>query len=316
MKHYVRALLCALLITVLLATMFGVAYAALKLPQPEGHVNDFAGMLSQQTNDTLEKNLRDYTQKSGNEIAVVTVRDLQGTTVEDFAVRLFEKWQIGKKDKDNGVLLLIAEKEHKVRIEVGYGLEPNLTDGRSFAIIRNTITPAFKAGDYDGGVTASVDAIIKTISGDYTPATSPISGINPGHNFSVRDLTWLIYPALFLGLGLFQWLVSVLGRTKSWWLGGALGAIVGLIVMLFSVIVGVILLSMLVPLGLLLDYVVSRAYNDHDKKKHNEHKDASMIPWWAGGGWGPGGFGGGGDSGGFGGFGGGGSGGGGASGDW
>lgn len=294
----------------------GVMLAAdLKLPEPEGFVNDFAGVLSQQTKASLESRLRSYSEQTGNEIAVVAVKDLQGTTIEDFAVRLFEKWKIGQAEKDNGVLLLVAQSERQVRIEVGYGLEPELTDAESFNIIRDVITPRFREGDFNRGVADGVDAIMRTISGEEAPAAPDEPRGIPGDDW-FRDLGWLIYPAIFLLFGIFQWLVSILGRTSSWWLGGILGGIVGLIIMAFSVIIGVIALAMLVPLGLLFDYVVSRAYQEHREHHRKDRKDEDdRIPWWAGGHWGPGGFGGG-RGGGFGGFGGGRSGGGGASGGW
>jgi uncharacterized protein len=321
-----------LLIFVLLAESATVAFAALNLPEATGYVNDTANMLSSSTVSSLESQLQAYQQSSGNEVAVVTVNDLQGTTVEDFAVRLFEKWKIGKKDKDNGVLLLIAKKERKVRIEVGYGLEPELTDAESFKIISDTITPAFKQGDYDGGVTRGVDSIVSAISsGDQgdNQSGSPAGTSKP--KSSSKGLGSLIFPALFILFGMFQWFVSVLGRTKSWWLGGVIGAVIGLLVMILSPIIGVIAMALLTPLGLLFDFLISRAYANSVNQsyssaaKHKGHHvdDAiGSIPWWAGGFWGPGGFGGGSgdDSGGgfgdFGGFGGGDSGGGGASGDW
>lgn len=305
----------------LFSVCLGPAFAGIKLPQPAGRVNDFASMLSQPVIEKLESELVSYEEKTGNEIAVVTVKNLQGTTVEDFAVRLFEEWKIGKKEKDNGVLFLIAKDERKVRIEVGYGLEPNLTDAQSHNIIRNIVSPAFKAGYYDQGVTAGVGAVIKTISGSdeglagENPIENPIkqnarTGHARGWNF-----TQLAYLGLFFVFGFFQWLISVLGRTKSWWLGGVLGGIVGLAIMMFSIVLGVMALAVLVPVGLLFDFVVSRAYEEGKRRHHGDRERHNIIPWWAGGNWGPGGFGGS-RGGGFGGFGGGRSGGGGASGGW
>jgi len=289
-----------------------LALAKLDLPQPVGYVNDFASLLSQQEKNILERKLQSYEKQSGNEIVVVTVRNLQGTTVEDFAVRLFEKWKIGKKGKDNGVLLLVAKEERKIRIEVGYGLEPNLTDAQSYEIISRIISPAFKAGNFNQGIANGIDAIIKTISGEEVIPEQPAERIGYKRGF---DISQLLYLGFFLIFFVFQWLVSVLGRTKSWWLGGLLGGIAGLVLMLFSVIVGIIAMAILVPLGLLFDYVVSRAYQEYKKHRYNEGDEEGVlpIPWWAGGHWGPGGSS---HGGGFGGFGGGRSGGGGASGGW
>jgi uncharacterized protein len=326
-------------LAILLATHATPAMA-LELPEPSttGFVNDYAGMLSEQTVTGLEGKLREYEQSSSNEITVVTVDDLQGTTIEDYAVRLFEKWKIGKESSDNGILLLVAKSEHKVRIEVGYGLEGSVTDAESSSIIRDVITPAFKQSDFDKGVSDGVDTIIKAASTEYAGQGGAGSGGGESSPWSaLKDLGSLVLPAIFILFGLVQWLMSILARTKSWWLGGAIGAVFGILLALFaSVIVGVIAMALLTPLGFLLDFMVSRAYTNSlvegakgikqaDAKhggKGSNLNDGGSIPWWAGGYWGPGGFGGsgGGDSDGgfgdFGGFGGGDSGGGGASGDW
>jgi uncharacterized protein len=147
-------------------------------PQPLGYVNDFAGLISAPVEDRLEAELAAFTASSGSEVALVTLESLKEDTIENTAVALFEQWGIGKKNQDNGVLLLIAAAERELRIEVGYGLEPILTDSRAGAIIREDITPKFKAGDYDGGVSAGVEAIMAVINGvqPQTPNTSQDGG--------------------------------------------------------------------------------------------------------------------------------------------
>ncbi|HZD60680.1 MAG TPA: TPM domain-containing protein [Anaerolineae bacterium] len=308
-RHRVILALLAMLIAMVGS---GLAFAATRFPEPVGYVNDFAGILTQRTVTELEGTLKTYEEQSGNEIAVVTVRDLQGTTVEDFAVRLFEKWKIGKKVEDNGALLLITAKERKIRIEVGYGLEPDLTDAEAYNIINNTIAPAFKASDYDRGVTAGVDAMMKAISGSVGPGAEPALPDEPRSWVDERNLPQLLYPIAFMVFVVLQWFAAIMARTRSWWLGGLIGALIGLAIALFSVVLGIIAIVILTPLGFLFDYVISRIYEEYGKHR-DEERDVRRIPWWAGGHWGPGGFGGGG---GFGGFGGGRSGGGGASGGW
>src|SRR3989344_5512532 len=135
-------------------------------PQPAGYVNDFAQVLSEDTKATLENDLTAFEAASGYEIAVVTLKSLEGDTVENVAVALFEQWGIGKKGQDNGVLLLIAVDDRQLKIEVGYGAEAILTDSRAGNIIRSEITPQFKVGDYDAGVIAAVTAIIEVLSQD------------------------------------------------------------------------------------------------------------------------------------------------------
>ena len=104
--------------------------------------------------------------RSGIQLVVATVKSLNGNAIEDYANRLFRRWQLGQKGKNNGVLLLHAPAERKVRIEVGYGLEGTLTDAATKYIITNSITPRFKANDFSGGMTRGVDDILKVLSGD------------------------------------------------------------------------------------------------------------------------------------------------------
>lgn len=125
-------------------------------PKSVGDVNDFAGILDASTRATLESIIRETEQKTSAEIAVATVSSLDGMTVEQYANKLFHEWGIGKKDKDNGVLVLVAPGERKVRIEVGYGLEPVIPDGLAGEIVRTAILPKFRSNDYPGGVVDGV----------------------------------------------------------------------------------------------------------------------------------------------------------------
>jgi len=136
-------------------------------PNPPRLVNDFADMLSQQEVSQLEQKLRFYNDSTSTQIAVVTVINLEGYDVADYAVRLALDWGIGQKGKNNGLLFLISKDDRKVRIEAGYGLEGALTDALSSRIIRNEITPAFKNGNFYEGIDAGTDAIIKALAGEY-----------------------------------------------------------------------------------------------------------------------------------------------------
>jgi uncharacterized protein len=248
--------------------------------------------------EAIEMKLSDYAEATGNEIAVVTIPTLAGDPIEDYADKLFQEWGIGKAKEDNGVLLLIARDDREVRIEVGYEVEPLLTDGESAAIIQNVIAPAFRNGRYADGISVAVDAIIAAIGGEYAPAALPEPSQGPNINWF-----WFVF---ILPL----WLASILGRSKSWWAGGVIGAIVGIAVGVFQGFLwdGIVSIVLFATLGFGFDYVVSRAYT--------RGKASGHFPWWIGGsgfhGGGHSGFGGGG----FGGFGGGHSGGGGASGRW
>ncbi|MCI0330257.1 MAG: TPM domain-containing protein [candidate division Zixibacteria bacterium] len=136
-------------------TIFSSALAQ-DYPSPSGAVNDFAGLLSYSQRQELEANLRGFFDRTGAAIVVATFESLDGVPIEDYAVGLFEKWKIGQKGLDNGLLILIAKQERKIRFEVGYGLEPVIPDGRAGEIIRTQMTPRFKEGDFYGGISAGV----------------------------------------------------------------------------------------------------------------------------------------------------------------
>lgn len=129
---------------------------------------DETGTLGHSQLNDLNTKLRDEEKNSSNQILVYMIPSLNGESLEDVSIRLAEKNKIGKKDKNNGVLLLVVKNDRKVRIEVGYGLEGVLTDAVSSQIIRNEITPAFKSGNYNEGINKGIDAIISTINGEYT----------------------------------------------------------------------------------------------------------------------------------------------------
>ncbi|ABB31606.1 protein of unknown function DUF477 [Geobacter metallireducens RCH3] len=141
--------------------------SALDVPQLRGYVNDYAGILSAGTVRQLEESLAGFERSDSTQIVVLTVPSLEGDDLETFSIRVAEAWQIGHKGKDNGAILLVAKAERKVRIEVGRGLEGTLTDLVSGRIIRGEITPRFKQGDFDGGVTAGVTAIMAVVKGEY-----------------------------------------------------------------------------------------------------------------------------------------------------
>ncbi|MHB8871463.1 MAG: TPM domain-containing protein [Candidatus Doudnabacteria bacterium] len=287
-KNFIVTLLSAV---VLLTASQVFAYT--KPGNPSGFVNDFAGIFSAEQKQNLETKLSAYEKQSTNEVSVVTVKNLGGDYIENYAVELFKDFGIGKKDKNNGLLLLIALEDREMRIEIGYGLEGELTDAQSASIIRNVLTPAFQKGDYYGGVNEATDLIIKKLSGEQV--NIPVSKPKVNINFN------LIF---FLFFFVFSFLSSVLARSKSWWAGGIVGALCGGLFGLFlgTWVYSLVMALLFTPIGLLFDYVVSKNYE--------KGKKTGVYPWWIGGGRS------GGSGGGFGGFGGGFSGGGGSSGRW
>jgi uncharacterized protein len=133
--------------------------AAQNFPQLSGRVVDAANLLTPQDKDALTQKLAALEQSTSRQLVVATVPDLQGYPIEDYGYQLGRTWGIGQKGANNGVILLVSKNDRKVRIEVGYGLEPILTDAFSSQIIQDRIVPAFKQGDYPGGINAGVDAI-------------------------------------------------------------------------------------------------------------------------------------------------------------
>ena len=139
---------------------------ALDFPPLTGRVVDQANIMTAQSRTDLEGKLKELEDKSSIQLVVATVKSLQGTDVETYANELFRYWKLGEAKKNNGALLLIAPAEHKVRIEVGYGLEGTLTDALSSVIISSAIIPRFKTGDFSGGIERGVDGIVSVLSGD------------------------------------------------------------------------------------------------------------------------------------------------------
>lgn len=160
-----RGLVAALAV---LSTVTVVSLAsALDVPALSGRVGDPAHVLPASTVESLSAQLAAHETKTSNQVAVLILPSLEGEPLEEFSHRVATAWKLGQKGTDNGVLLLVAIQERKIRIEVGYGLEGVLTDARSAQIIRNDIVPRFRGGDLPGGVTAGVDAIVRTIEGTY-----------------------------------------------------------------------------------------------------------------------------------------------------
>jgi uncharacterized protein len=153
--------LCALLFALL-----APAFAAPTFPTLTGRIVDQAGIIPADKQAAIEPKLRDLEDKSGIQLVVATVKSLEGQEIEPYANQLFREWKLGEKQKNNGVLLLVAPNERKVRIEVGYGLEGTLTDALSKVIITNAIAPRFKAGDFGDGVSRGVDDIITALTTD------------------------------------------------------------------------------------------------------------------------------------------------------
>ena len=180
------------------ALWIGAALAAANFPPLTGRVVDAANILSPVAKADLERKLADLEQKSGIQLVVATVPSLGGEEIEPYANALFRAWRLGEAKKNNGALLLVAPKERRVRIEVGYGLEGTLTDAVSSLIIANAIAPRFKAGDFDGGVTRGVDDIITALTTDSAEWRPKPADTRAEHDPSLLDTLAPLLVFLFI----------------------------------------------------------------------------------------------------------------------
>ena len=200
-----------------------------EFPQPTGYVNDFARILSPATIGILDERIEALRQKNSVEIAVVTIQSTGELPLEDYANLLFQKWGIGQKGADNGVLLLVAVGDRKVRIEPGYGLEPILPDGLCGEIIRTRILPEFRKGDFNAGILAGVQAIEDVVLNKYTegkPAGGKAIQIVP-----IGFFVLLLLLILFIRLsrrGILPYTIFIPAGRKGYrrggfWSGGSFG---------------------------------------------------------------------------------------------
>ncbi len=269
-------------------------------------VHDDAHVLRQETIDRLEKELAHYEDSTSNQIAVLIITSLEGENIEGYSLKVSEKWKLGKKEKDNGVLLLIAVDDHEMRIEVGQGLEGVLTDAQCNRIIRNEMAPHFRRADFDSGVSAALHAIIATIGGEYNAAdTNEIGELS----FTMRLIIGLV---LYAFLSVFAFFALVIPGGWGW-------AVYAFLIPFFSIFPALVVpvefwyvpgLSFILLFPLLKLWVGRTAWGERMAKKVATSSTGSGGGWSSGSSWGSGGssFGGGSSfSGGGGSFGGGGS---------
>lgn len=305
MSHWFTRVRWVIASAIVMVAAIPIAVSALDVPPAPTDIPvvDQTNTLSAEQKQALAAKIAKERADTGNQVAILMIKTLDDQAIEDYSLAVARGWGIGQKDRNSGVLLLVAKDDRRLRIEVGYGLEGALTDIRSGQIIRDRITPQFKDGKYYEGIDSGLDGIITAINGEKDPNLKPES-VGQGSSSN----SWLSYIWILFVIPV--WLGSILARTKSWWLGGVLGGVAGVVIALFVGFLfwGIIAMVVLALLGLLLDKSVSDNYRKAAKG------DSDTPSWWAGGPW-IGGGGRGGD-GGFGGFSGGSFGGGGSSGSW
>ena len=207
----------------LCAWLAAAAALAADVPYLTGRITDNAEILGAATKQRLNPQLKAHEDKTPNQIVVLTVPSLEGESIESYAEQVFNTWKLGQKGKDNGVLLLVAPNERRMRIEVGYGLEGTLTDVAASRIIRNVMTPRFKEGNYNAGVEAGIKAIIELFNGDEIPESEPHPVAEKKHDafFEGPDLSIteriLIGAFIFGIIGLFT-VLGILTPGMGWFL--------------------------------------------------------------------------------------------------
>lgn len=194
------------------------------VPYLTGRITDNALLLSPVVNRSLSDSLQAHEKRTGNQIAVLTIPTLDGESIEDYAVRVFESWKLGRKGRDNGVLIVVVPNDRRMRIEVGYGLEGTLTDAMAGRIVQNVMTPKFRNGDFDGGISDGAGAVMEVLEGGELPETdgSAVS-TNKSNFFEVEGPELSIQERVLLGafvfgiIGLFT-AIGILTPGVGWFL--------------------------------------------------------------------------------------------------
>ena len=294
-NYNLRVLRKVPILVVLFFLFIGFFAYSLGVPKLEGRVNDYANMISPAVRNELEAKLKAIEYTDSTQIVILTIPSLQGENLEQFSIKVVDKWKIGQKGVDNGVLLLVSRDDRKVRIEVGYGLEGVLTDLLAGRIIDYEILPAFKAGDFDAGFTRGVDAIVQAVKGEYKATAKP-------KNTEKESSGSRFFPFFILFM-----IIALISPKRRIW-GAVLGALLFPLIALFVLPFGWIFLLAMAPFGFFGGLLLPGLF-------FSSHRGGGGF---MGGGFMGGGSGGGFSGGGFGGFsgGGGGFGGGGASGGW
>ena len=191
------------------------------IPPLAAPVTDLTGTLTADQRAALDRDLLDFSRRKGSQIAILIVPTTAPETIEQYSIRVADAWKLGRKGRDDGVLLLVAKDDHALRIEVGYGLEGAIPDAISRRVIDEIIAPRFKRGDFYGGLRAGVDQLVRLIDGEQLPPPRPAQPHPAGG--SLETALVVLMAALFIG----QVLRGVLGRVVGAGVVGALAGFVG-----------------------------------------------------------------------------------------
>ena len=199
--------------------------AAQQLPRPRGYVNDFANVISSADRESIERIAAEVRERTGAEIAVVTIQShAPYATIDEFGVALGEAWGVGSAADDAGAILILALSERRVRIEVGYGLEGAIPDGRAGSILDTYVLPDLRAGNYSAALVNGAAAIAGIVADEYgvtlTGARAEPRGAAQREGVEIGDLIYVIFILLFLGGRWFFWPLLFAGRRRGFYGGG------------------------------------------------------------------------------------------------
>ncbi|MFH0925775.1 MAG: TPM domain-containing protein [bacterium] len=218
---------------------------ALDIPSLKNRVNDYAGMISSSTRNRLEAQIKALEESDSTQVVILTIPSLEGEALEDYTIRVAQTIGIGQKKDDNGVLFFVSKNDHKIRIEVGYGLEGRLTDLLAGRIIDYEISPDFKAGRFDEGFLKGTNAITSAVKGEYKATEGTLK------KEGSRGFEDIIMPFFILFI-----IISMLGKTKRS-LGGLAGAVIFPLLASMYLPFGFLLILALIPLGFGLGLLLS-----------------------------------------------------------
>jgi uncharacterized protein len=187
-----------------LAWLAATGAAALEVPYLSGRVVDAAGMLPADAKGRVEQKLEAFERATGAQIAVLTIPSLEGDPLEDFSMRVVETWKLGRESEDDGALLLIARDDRKMRIEVGYGLEGQLTDLMAGRILDEMVRPKFRDGDFAGGIETGVDAMLGVLEGREVLPAAPARVTGDLQGRAIGFLVYLVVTGVFSAIALFS----------------------------------------------------------------------------------------------------------------
>lgn len=247
LRFLARSRLSLVLAIAALAWLPSAAQAAFVAPPNDGFVTDTAALLSEAQQADLELELNEYRQQTSNEIAVVTVQNLEGADIGQAALDIHRAWRVGSQTNDNGIVLLLAYEDRKVWISVGYGLEGAVPDLTAYRITEDVMKPLLKDGKYPEALQAGVQKLKEAIGGEYKPEAG--AG-------GETDVFSLLVVTMFVALNLFRFFGAWMAKSKSWWHGGLIGLGAGAI--LAVVLQWWLPIPLLVASGFGLDYFVSR----------------------------------------------------------